>query len=221
MEHAQALLTELILQVNYTLQNQQDYKRLLYSIDRLIRNGFSDEVILKHLSNADLTVLSPKTLPEAFWEESLLKPNTFYFHSALQLTAPSRRFSVTKQCFEKAEAFYLEPKIRFTVSDCLNYFYSALHTPYVLQQEKKDNGALSHLLKKYNSFNIEKMKVQSIDYILFLIDFVKGQEDVNPYLSLFDCENKYGAKALSQFIWQVTQSVTSGHGHCIYKGGFS
>lgn len=220
MEHAQTLLTELILQINYTLQDAQDYKRLLFSIDRLIRNGFSDDKILEVLLETDITALSPRTLPKAFWEDSLLNPNAFYFHSSLRLTSPPKRFCTADKQFKTDEPFYIEPRIRFTLSDCLNYFYTELCTPYILQQEKKDSGALLHLLKKYSGLSIEKVNIQSIDYILFLIDYAKKQDDMASYLSVFDCENKYNAKALSEFIWQVTHCITSGHGQAIYKGGF-
>lgn len=220
MQKARFLLSQLILQADYTLQDEQDYNRLLYSIDRLVRNNFSDEVILNTLVETDLSALTPQTLPEAFWKNSLLNPHSFYFHSALRLTARPRKFCAQTRQFENIEPFYLEPRICFTLLDCLNYFYNMLQTPYVLQQEKKDKGSILHLLEKYNALYIEKIKVQSIDYILFLIDYAKEQEDVTPYFSLFDCENRYGAKAFGQFVWQITQSITSGHDTYIYKGGF-
>lgn len=135
-------------------------KRIAYY---LYDNNYDNKSILKYL------LKHGEILDTSLWENSLLKPNTFYYHNKLTIMpGPSIWHPNMK---EKANKFYLEMKIKFDIDDLLNYYYKELIIPVELRNYNKDKKAFEYLLNFYTKF-----KVQAIDFILFLIDYNKSEK---------------------------------------------
>ena len=63
--------------------------------------------------------------------------------------------------------------------DLMNYYYKTLRLDNSFSDNKKDTGAFKYLLSKYSKFDF----IESLDFILSLIDYVKN--NVN-YGELFE-----------------------------------
>lgn len=143
------------------------------TIGYLVDNGLSKEEILTTLINTGKgDAVAPTDLPESLWDNSLMEKDKFYYHNILHLTSPPPKWNpVTLQ--EEVSAYYLEMKIEFTEQDLLYYYYAKLRVPVELRDEKKDLGGFKFLLEKY-----KKMKVESLDFVLSLIDFCVDNEEI-------------------------------------------
>lgn len=143
------------------------------TVEYLIDNGLSEKEILTTLINTDsIDGVSPKDLPDSLWEGSLIKRDTFYYHNILHITSPPPRWNpVTMK--EEVSKYFLEMKIEFSENDVLYYYYAKLRVPIELRDEKKDLGGIKFLLDKY-----KKMKVESLDFVLSLIDFCVDNEEI-------------------------------------------
>lgn len=124
----------------------------------LLDNKYNDSDILKYL------ITNNTELVDSLWDDSLLKPDTFYYHE--QLTIMPGPSVWNPNIKEESNKFYLEMKIKYTIDDLLNYYYNNLLIPVELRNTKKDSKAFEHMLKQYNKF-----KMQPIDFILYLIDY--------------------------------------------------
>ena len=165
-----------------------DVKRTVYYLHD---NGFNKHDILTYLLNFG------EGLHSILWENSLLKPDTFYYHSCLTIMpSPSIWSPGTK---EKSSKFYLEMKIKFTIDDLLNYYYNELLIPVELRNYNKDKKAFEYLLKEYTKF-----KVESIDFILFLIDYNKDEK--NYIGNVFDLQ-KYERETYDKVNYIVENSI--------------
>lgn len=139
--------------------DNKDIKRIIYYLQD---NDFNNKQILNYLLEYG------SELNEILWENSLLKPNTFYYHEQLTLMPEPAIWNPNIK--EQSQKFYLEMKIKYTIDDLLNYYYNELLVPIELRDTNKDKGAFEHMLKKYIKFNIE-----AIDFILYLIDYNKQE----------------------------------------------
>lgn len=137
-------------------------------IDHLQDNGYSEKFILNYL------IENGPSLKDFLWKDSLLKKDTFYYHSKLRITPKSPVWNVNIR--EKTNKFYLEMKIKFTIDDLLEYYYSTLNIPIAFKDYKRDSGAFKYMLSKKYLDNLE-----SIDFVLSLIDYNKENE--NDFLS--------------------------------------
>ena len=108
-------------------------------------------------------------ISETLWHDTLLKPNTFYYHEQLTIMPGPSIWNPNMK--EQSHRFYLEMKIKYTIDDLLNYYYTELLIPVELRDRSKDKGAFEHMLKKYTKF-----KCEPIDFILYLIDYSKQEE---------------------------------------------
>lgn len=124
----------------------------------LLDNKYDDSDILKYL------ITNNTELVDSLWDDSLLKPDTFYYHE--QLTIMPGPSVWNPNIKEESNKFYLEMKIKYTINDLLNYYYNNLLIPVELRNTKKDSKAFEHMLKQYNKF-----KMQPIDFVLYLIDY--------------------------------------------------
>ena len=124
----------------------------------LLDNKYNDSDILKYL------ITNNTELVDSLWDDSLLKPDTFYYHEQLTIMPGPSVWNPNMK--EESNKFYLEMKIKYTIDDLLNYYYNNLLIPVELRNTKKDSKAFEHMLKQYNKF-----KMQPIDFILYLIDY--------------------------------------------------
>lgn len=153
--------TYLLVTYGCKINNTDNIKRIIYY---LLDNEYEYDFILKYL------LTYGPCLDDSLWDNSILKPNTFYYHNSLTIMPGASIWNPNMK--EKAPKFYLEMKIDFTIDDLLNYYYHELLIPIELRNYDKDKGAFEHLLKTYNN----KFKVEAIDFILFLIDYNKKEK---------------------------------------------
>ncbi len=90
---------------------------------------------------------------------------------------------------------YLEMKIKFSANDALCYFYNKANTELFMRNEKKDLGAIVHLLSEYSKISF----MDAIDFLLYLIDYSADQGDIS-CTSLFELVTRYVGEVY--LIWQ-------------------
>lgn len=172
----------------YNKDNIDKVKRIVYYLHD---NNYDDAYILKYLLNYG------EILDSSLWDNSLLKPNTFYYHHLLTIMPGPSIWNPNIK--ERVNKFYLEMKIKFTIDDLLNYYYKELLVPVELRNYDKDKGAFEYLLNTYTKF-----KVQPIDFILFLIDYNKNEK---VYISnVFDLQ-KYERETYEKINYMIENSI--------------
>jgi hypothetical protein len=154
------------------------------TIDYLYDCGFSFLEILQEMYRHKKVAILPKDLCNVLWNKSLIKRDAFYLHNQLRIVskAPYYDFLSDKEIVPK---FYCEMKIRYTVDDVLNYFYSKL--PALSKQlvdRKADAGAVTYFINKFNNIDW----VEPLDIILCSIDN-QLKEDSQCYRILDVCQN--------------------------------
>ena len=148
---------------NYTSEN---LKRTKATIDYLKDNKVSKDSIIEVFKSAPNNVeLTLDSLPEWLWSNSLLEKGKFYYHSELRIIPKAP--CMMKDGKLKTQKFSREMKIMYTPQKILNYYYSTCNVRPEFRNEKKDLGALNHLLEKYKRFNF----ISPVDFVLFLIDY--------------------------------------------------
>lgn len=143
--------------------NEHDYERTLSTIEYMLDAGVNQSGIVAAMTACSKKkVILKEYLPDELWEGSLIKRGEFYFHHILQLR-PEQHFNpLTGE--EKSRQFYLENKIRFTMSDLISYFMRQLGIDYELLDNKKFSSQFYHMLKARYSF------IEPLDFVLALID---------------------------------------------------
>ena len=147
----------------HTIEDENILKELRKTINYLIDNNYDKAFILSYLLEYG------PVISETLWHDTLLKPNTFYYHEQLTIMPGPSIWNPNMK--EQSHRFYLEMKIKYTIDDLLNYYYTELLIPVELRDRSKDKGAFEHMLKKYTKF-----KCEPIDFILYLIDYSKQEE---------------------------------------------
>ena len=147
----------------HTIEDENILKELRKTINYLIDNNYDKAFILSYLLEYG------PVISETLWHDTLLKPNTFYYHEQLTIMPGPSIWNPNMK--EQSHRFYLEMKIKYTIDDLLNYYYTELLIPVELRDKSKDKGAFEHMLKKYTKF-----KCEPIDFILYLIDYSKQEE---------------------------------------------
>lgn len=175
-------LTDIYVRIvyGYDIEDKRNIKRI---VGYLKSNDYTDAQIISYL------IVNGDTLDDSLWQDSLLKPNTFYYHNLLRIR-PKAPIWHPEKGYEEIEPFFLEMKINFTLDDLLNYYYTNIRVPVELRDYNKDIGALKFLLNKYN-----KMQVESIDFVLCLIDINKENENFTSSVLNLD---KYNTQALDK-----------------------
>lgn len=133
----------------------------------LIDNGYDFKDILNILRNSNIEdCFRPESLPDCLWENSLVKRDTYYYHSSLHITSKPPKWNPETLKVEY-EPFFMEMRIRFTIDNLLDYYYKTCAIDVSLRNEKRDVGAFEHLLKTYTNV-VED--VEGLDIVLMLID---------------------------------------------------
>lgn len=172
-----------------TTPNEKDVKNLNGCVLYLKDNNFSDREIFNILSDSKNINIKASELPSKYWEGSLLKPNTFYYHDRLRIMSKAPKWD-PETLREITYPYFLEMKIMFTMDDLIEYFYQKTLIPVELRNRKNEEASFKYLLDKY-----KVMKTEPIDFILFLIDSVKEEDSI---YKVFDLQ-KYEPDVFKMF----------------------
>ena len=172
-----------------TTPSEEDVKNLNGCVLYLKDNNFSDREIFNILNDSKNINIKASELPSKYWEGSLLKPNTFYYHDKLRIMSKAPKWD-PETLREITYPYFLEMKIMFTMDDLIEYFYQKTLIPVELRNRKNEEASFKYLLDKY-----KVMKTEPIDFILFLIDSVKEEDSI---YKVFDLQ-KYEPDVFKMF----------------------
>lgn len=201
---------------SYPFDTFEEFNITSNTISYLKDNGFSEECIAKILmSIGKKACIKFNDLPEAIWEDSILKKDVFYFHRELQLPTPVTVMNEDGSFV--TPSFRLEMKIKYSVEDILSYFYQQTQYALELRNKEKDLGSINYLLKRYDKIDF----MEPVDFILSLIDFAKNKAyedyDTLEYKDILTVNNQYAAEALKHIKQRVKLSQASGYGKIIWR----
>ena len=128
---------------------------------------FSSLEIIQELDRQKASKVTIDTLTKTLWDNSLIKPGAFYLHRELRIVSKAPEYDYQNDSIV-TYPFYCEMKIRYTVEDLLNYFYSRI-SPLNAQfvDKKTDKKTVAFLMKKYGNIDF----VEPLDVILCSIDY--------------------------------------------------
>lgn len=155
-----------------TTPTENEIKDLNSCVLYLKDNNFSDKEIFNILNDSKNINIKASDIPSKYWEGSLLKPNTFYYHDLLRIISKAPKWD-PETLKETTYPYFLEMKIMFTMDDLIEYFYQKTLIPVELRNRKNEEASFKYLLDKY-----KVMKTEPIDFILFLIDSVKEEDSI-------------------------------------------
>lgn len=137
-----------------------------YLLESGLKKGDITEAILDMKPNK-LCKMRIEDLSDSLWEGSILERNTFYYHKLLRLSpkipGPGEKIKI-----------YKEPKIKVTELDIVKYFYNKFNIREEWIDEKKDVGAVKHLLSHFEKFSF----IKPVDFLLELIDYVEEAKNL-------------------------------------------
>lgn len=133
-------------------------------------------------------------LPSSLWDNSILKPYTYYYHNELVSKSKPTFFNFKTNAFVSPTVFYYEPKIIYTTEEAILYLYKQIKQPETLNALKRDSKALEHILSNPSSIVINTIHFQAIDVLMSFFDFLSLKNKL--YGSLFDLYNNHYASFL-------------------------
>jgi len=200
--------TEMYYELNhgiYPFETEEAKNKTQKVIDYLIDAKISEKDIFRIIEEAPKAdYLKHEDLPEWLWENSLLNKNTFYYHNVLQIRSKSPKMNMESLEVESVP-FYLEMQIKFTTHDLLLYFYKKANTEYSFIDEKKDIGAIAHLLNQYSKIGF----IDSVDFMLALIDYATTAEDCSTS-TIFQLDSKYRSEVF-ELLKKRTAEANANH----------
>lgn len=145
-------------EMNYGSDDDIRKDILIIKYQRLIDNNFSESEAIELLMNNI----------EMMTDDSIIntEDDTIYYHSRLQIQSKPGGFDPTTGEVIN-NPYYLEMRDRYTMYELLEYFYDKLNIPVEFRDEKRDSGAMNHLIASYKSFTI----ITPVDFILYMIDY--------------------------------------------------
>lgn len=193
--------------------DEYGYKQLFATANHLKDNGKTNKEIFKilmdsntnlpedcEMSAIDRAIVKQAELPDYLWEKSLLNKGEYYYNNRLHIASKAPTWN-PKTMQEECEPFFMEMIINFTMEDLLNMYYSECRVPLGLRVKVRDEGALQHLLNKYNN-----MKAPGIDYVMLMIDLANKDNELDFLTNPFELEN-YSKEAfiiLEQIVEEAT-----------------
>ena len=195
-------------------QDSEAYRQTTAVFEYLQDAGVQDADILRFLEETPPKEdLSFDDLPEWLWEDSLLKPNTFYYHRRLHVVSPAPKYNpATGQVSQKP--FSMEMIISFTLEDLADYFYEKTRFPPEMIDIKRDLGALTHLLNRYGRMGF----IQDVDFVLALIDQAAEQmKEGHKVLDIFSIENEKNI-VYEKLVAQHNQAKVSKRNRIVWRG---
>lgn len=200
------------------------YKQLYATANYLKDNGKTNIEIFKVLMNSnvdlpedcemsaiDRAIVKQTELPEHLWEKSLLEKGVYYYNNRLHITSKAPTWN-PKTMQEECEPFFMEMKISFTMKELLELYYSECRVPLGLRVKVRDEGALEHLLNKYNN-----LKAPAIDYVLLMIDLANKDKELDFLTNPFELEN-YSKEAYIMLEQIVEESTLNKSNVIVWRG---
>jgi hypothetical protein len=144
----------------------EDKDLLLLEIkhQRLLDNGYTVKEANKILIDTKLNIDNYEH------SDSIIDSDIIFRHHELQIHSKPGGFDPTT-CTVIKRPYYLEMKVRYTMDNLLNYYYTKLIVPPLFRDEKRDIGAFNHLINSFKS-----PVINSVDFILFVIDYAASNE---------------------------------------------
>ena len=144
----------------------EDKDLLLLEIkyQRLLDNGYTDKEANKILIDTKLNIDNYEHL------DSIIDSDIIFRHHELQIHSKPGGFDPAT-CTVIKRPYYLEMKVRYTMDNLLNYYYTKLIVPPLFRDKKRDIGAFNHLINSFKS-----PVINSVDFILFVIDYAASNE---------------------------------------------
>jgi len=128
--------------------------------------GLTNLEIFKEIRQHKSKIITGEDLSNVLWKNSLIKKGAFYLHKELRIVSEAPIFDFL-QDKEIIEPYFCEIKIRYTVTDVLNYFYKQLNSlSYKLVDRKTDMKTVAFLMNKYDGIDY----VEALDVVLCSID---------------------------------------------------
>lgn len=183
------------------------------TIDYLFDSELSEKEVIKAIETSKPgDCLTPDKLPDWLWENSLVERNTYYYHHILHLLPPVPRFNPHTK-IETKTAFYMEMRIRFTIDQLVDYFYTTSMISKDLVDRKRDSGSLNYLLSKYSKLGF----VRPLDFILSLIDAVNADKNqIAKVTNVLDI-TRYEAQVYENLKHTAAQAELSKANHIIWR----
>lgn len=203
---------EEILHVISSLRS--DISKDLYSqmkgiVRYLRKNGLGDEQIVQLVKDWPKDEMDIDHLPDSLWNKSLLKKDKYYFHEELQIREGGSFFNEKTGEYSLAP-YTVELKIQYTKEDLVRYLYRQANTVSALQDVARDAGACEYFLNKYKTLTVENTEVESIDLLLFLIDYaISNAKNETRFMTLLEIVNKYFSECYPSFEARILQCVYS------------
>jgi hypothetical protein len=144
----------------------EDKDLLLLEIkhQRLLDNGYTVKEANKILIDTKLNIDNYEH------SDSIIDSDIVFRHHELQIHSKPGGFDPAT-CTVIKRPYYLEMKVRYTMDNLLNYYYTKLIVPPLFRDEKRDIGAFNHLISSFKS-----PVINSVDFILFVIDFAASND---------------------------------------------
>lgn len=147
--------------------------------------GVSFDLIEKISESGYIT--SYKDIPSLCWDNSILKPYTYYYHSNLRSVSPPVRFDTrTGKMIDSGH--YNEMKIALTETAVISDMYETLSTLDEFKHLKRDVEGLKFVLNKHPYVMIEQLRMETIDVIYTMIQNALMRSGFNR-LSFLDLYN--------------------------------
>ena len=144
---------------------ERDLLLLEIKHQRLLDNGYSNKEANKILIDTKLNIENYEHKDSILNEE-----DPIYRHHELQIHSKPGGFDPAT-CTVIKRPYYLEMKCRYTINNLLDYYYTKLIVPPLFRDNKRDIGAMNHLLNSFKS-----PIISSVDFLLFVIDYVASNQ---------------------------------------------
>lgn len=189
----------------YPFESEESKIKTQKVIDYLIDAKISEKDIIRVIEEAPKAdYLKHEDLPEWLWENSLLNKNIFYYHNTLQIRSKAPKMNMSTLEVETVP-FYLEMQIKYTEHDILIYFYNKAMMEPSFKDEKRDIGAIAHLLAQYKRIDF----IDGVDFILALIDYATAAEDCSTS-TIFQLDSRYRSEVF-ELLKQRTAEANANH----------
>lgn len=162
---------------------EEQIKIVTATANYLKDNGKTNQEIFKILMSSNKSIVTGDDLPESLWKDSLLEKGVFYYNNRLHMTSKPPTWN-PKTFKEECEPFYMEMIINFTMEDLLSMYYTECRVPVGLRNKTRDEGAMSHLINKYNN-----LKAPGLDYVMLMIDLANKDVDLDFLSNPFKLED--------------------------------
>ncbi len=161
-------------EIGYYPWNTDTNKKITQdTLQYLVESKFNDEDIFKVMHDSKGGIITPDTLPDWLWDNSLIKRGQFYTSRLFQLE--SDRTKIKKmpngaRILVISNDFWLEIIPKFTLNQLIEYYYCQLPNAASYNTEKQNIGIFQYLLQRYEKVSETTPYVTNLDLIINAID---------------------------------------------------